>query len=132
MNRRMLLLTLSAVLISCGLITPTSDQQDAAHDAPPEFLGDFYCSGHEAGMLAFAGMLTIHAGGSATLEWMYSADPIAGTWLYEPERDEVVFSVELEISHALYNEAVDQLEVHLREGVERAHVETGVMYCQKQ
>jgi hypothetical protein len=132
MKRALLLLTLSFTLISCGVITPTPDPQNTSLEAPEEFLGEFYCSGHEAGMLAFAGMLIIQEGGSVELEWMYAADPLVGTWQYDSAQGEMTFSTDLEISHALYDDIVDQLEVHLREGVERAHVETGVMYCQRQ
>jgi hypothetical protein len=110
----------------------TPDPQDTSREAPEEFLREFYCSGHEAGMLAFAGMLTIREGGGVELEWMYAGDPLLGTWQYDPAKAEMSFSRDLEISHALYDEVVAQLEVHLREGVERAHVETGVMYCQRQ
>ncbi len=132
MKRALLLLVLGFALISCGLLTSTPDPQDTSLEAPEEFLGEFYCSGHEAGMLAFAGMLTILEGGSVELEWIYAAGPLVGTWQYDSTQAEMTFSSDLEISHALYDDVVDQLEVHLRGGVERAHVETGVMYCQRQ
>lgn len=132
MKRWMLMLTLCVAVISCGLITPAPDLQTSTPEAPGEFLGDFYCSGHEGGMIAAAGMLSIREDGGVSLEWMYASEPLEGTWRYDAGRGEVVFSAELELSHAMYNDSVDQLEVHLREGVERAHVETGVMYCRKQ
>lgn len=132
MKRGLLLLVLSITLISCGILPSTPDPQDTFLEAPEEFLGEFYCSGHEAGMLAFAGMLTIQEGGAVELEWMYAADPLMGTWQYDSAQAEITFSSDLEISHARYDDVVEQLEVHLREGVERAHVETGVMYCQRQ
>lgn len=132
MKRGLLLLVLCITLISCGVLPSTPDPQDASHEAPEEFLGEFYCSGHEAGMQAFAGMLTLQEGGGVELEWMYAADPLVGTWQYDSAQSEMTFSSDLEISHALYDEVVEQLEVHLREGVERAHVEMGVMYCQRQ
>lgn len=132
MNRRLLLLTISVILVSCSLISPTPDRQEASQEIPQEFLGAFHCFGHEGGMRAFAATVTIRENGRVTLEWMYSTDPLVGTWQYDLTRDEVVFSTDLEIDHARYVDAADQLEVHLREGVERAHVETGVMYCQTQ
>jgi hypothetical protein len=55
-----------------------------------------------------------------------------GTWNYDPNTERVTFSDEMEISHAQFHRQIGSLEVYLREGVERPHVELGVMDCQLQ
>ncbi len=130
--KRCLLLALLVLLVSCSQSTSPPNSQEAINDVPEAFLGAFYCSGHEAGLLAFAGNLTIRADGSVALEWMYAGTPLEGSWRYDSASAQLTFSTDMEISHALYNDAADSLQVYLREGVERAHVEMGVMSCQKQ
>jgi hypothetical protein len=129
MKRCLLLLSLCIFLISCNQLASFLNPQAAV---PDEILGEFYCSGHEHGLLAFAGNLILRDDGSVELEWMYAGSALEGTWSYDAVSAQVTFSSDLEISHARYNDAVESLEVHLREGVEQAHVETGVMYCEKQ
>lgn len=129
MKRCVLLLSLCIFLISCNQLASFLNPQVAV---PDEILGEFYCSGHEHGLLAFAGNLILRDDGSVELEWMYAGSVLEGTWSYDAASAQVTFSSDLEISHARYNDAVESLEVHLREGVEQAHVETGVMYCEKQ
>ena len=129
MKRCLLLLSLCLFLISCNQLESFLNPEDAV---PGEMLGEFYCSGHERGLLAHAGTLILRDDGSVELEWMYAGSALEGTWSYDAASAQVTFSSDLEISHAQYNDAVESFEVHLREGVEQAHVETGVMYCEKQ
>jgi len=128
MKRCLLLLSLCLFLISCNQLESFINPEDAV---PDEMLGEFYCSGHEGGLLAFAGNLILRDDGNVELEWMYSSSALEGTWSYDATSAQMTFSSDLVLSHAQYNDAVDSLAVYLREGVEQAHVETGVMYCEK-
>ena len=140
MLRLLLLSLLLMVMAACG----TADSQQnppsvsdpfpspTSIDIPDELLGEFYCSGHEFGLLAFAGRLVLSEYGIAVLLWMDMEPAVEGTWRYDPSTEQVTFSDEMEISHAQFHRQMGSLDVYLREGVERAHVELGVMNCQLQ
>ena len=133
MKRHLLMLAISIMILSCSQFasTPTPILREPTPSVPNELLGEFYCSGHERGMLAMAGILTLRADGSFALQWLYGGPSLEGPWHYDSASGQVMFSSDLVISHAVYNDEVDTLRVYLREGVERAHVETGVMYCER-
>jgi hypothetical protein len=135
--KRLLLFSwLLIALSACGMVdalltTPAADDQTptSAIDVPEGLIGEFYCSGHEFGLLAFAGRLVLSEGGGVALYWMDTGPAMEGIWRYDPGVDLVTFSDEMEISHAEFNPETEVLQVYLREGVERAHVELGVMTC---
>ncbi len=127
------------VLSACGTVDalthpPSADDQSPSPsiEIPDGLVGEFLCSGHEFGLLAFAGRTVLREGGEVALYWMDTGPAVEGTWSYDPDAEQVLFSNEMEISHAEFDPETAILQVYLREGVERAHVELGVMTCQPQ
>jgi hypothetical protein len=129
MKRSVPLFVTALLLVGCSQAAASPSAQVPI---PEEFLGEFLCSGHEGGLLAMAGALRISRDGVAAVEWMSIPQPVEGTWGYDAANGRMLFSENLEISHAEYDSSVNQLAVYLAQGVERAHVEMGVMYCQQQ
>jgi hypothetical protein len=136
--KRLLLFSLLLIVLSaCGTVDtllnpPSVDDQSPppSIEVPDSLVDEFYCSGHEFGLLAFAGRMVLREGGEVALYWMDTGPAAEGIWRYDPSTDQVTFSDEMEISHAVFNPETAILQVYLREGVERAHVELGVMTCQ--
>jgi hypothetical protein len=128
------------VLTACGrldsLLNPPSVADETPSspnfEAPEGLVGEFSCMGHEFGLLAFAGRLVLNEGGDAALYWMDAGPAVEGNWSYDRSTDRVTFSDEMEISHGEFDPQTTSLQVYLREGVERVHVELGVMTCQPQ
>jgi hypothetical protein len=131
MKRRVLMLAFSVMLLSCSLLDSFLDPQETPTNVPEGLLQEFYCTGHEFGLLAFAGTLTLRQDGSVGLKWGYGGATLEGTWDYDSVDARVTFSSDLEISYGGYDDGAGILTVYLREGVERAHVETGVMWCER-
>ena len=137
MKRLLLIFWLMFFLSACGTVDALLNPPSAADqtplstlDVPDGLVGEFYCMGHEFGLLAFAGRLVLEERGDAVLYWMDMDPAVEGIWRYDPVVDQVTFSDEMEISHAEFDPEFAVLQVYLREGVERAHVELGVMTCQ--
>ncbi|MFP3852884.1 MAG: hypothetical protein ACLFWD_01175 [Anaerolineales bacterium] len=97
-----------------------------------DLVGDYYCSGHEAGMLAAAAMLELTADGQVidVPPPGLGGERATGSWQYQPEANQVEFEGELDFSSGEYSYGSGRLVIHLNEGVQRVHAEEGVMTCE--
>ena len=86
-------------------------------------VGQYDCYGHEAGMLAYTGLLDIHADGR--VEFLGNT----GSWTYDPDTKTLTFSGDVPLAQAEYHADGPTLSVDLRPGVNIPHAELGTMTC---
>jgi hypothetical protein len=92
----------------------------------PGYLGRFDCSGYEAGLLAYAGRLSLESGGAAEFK-PAGADAFSGT--YTDNAGTITFSSGFVFSTALYTAASDELSASVAPGASLPHAETGTVAC---
>ena len=113
--RILMLLGIMVMIPACSF---PFDQSDSS--AP---VGAYDCYGHEAGMLAFTGLLQIDPDGDASFLGQ------TGQWLYDHDTETFAFSGDLPLVLAEYDADLAQLNVTLQPDVTIAHAELGVMTC---
>jgi hypothetical protein len=92
----------------------------------PGYLGRFDCSGFENGLLAYAGRLSLEAGGAAAFK---SPDADAFTGTYTDNAGTISFSSGFILSTALYTATSDEVSASVAPGQTLAHAETGSLAC---
>jgi hypothetical protein len=102
------------VLVACNL--PTLQISSAP-------VGRYDCYGHEAGMLAYTGLLDIQAGGR--VEFLGNT----GNWTYDSDTKTFTFGGDVPLAQAEYHADGPSLSVDLRPGADIAHAELGTMTC---
>jgi hypothetical protein len=85
--------------------------------------GQYDCYGHEAGMLAYTGLLDIQAGGR--VEFLGNT----GSWTYDDDTQTLTFDGDVPLARAEYHADGPRLSVDLRPGVNIPHAELGTMTC---
>ena len=95
-------------------------------------VGEYFCSGHEVGMLAAAAFLTLTEEGQVidVPAPGLGGERTTGSWRYQPGENRIEFEGELGYSSGSFSAGSSRLVIHLDEGVERVHVEEGVMTCE--
>jgi hypothetical protein len=86
-------------------------------------VGQYDCYGHEAGMLAYTGLLDIQAGGR--VKFLGNT----GSWTYDDDTQTFTFSGDVPLAQAEYDADGPWLSVDLRPGVNISHAELGTMTC---
>ena len=86
-------------------------------------VGQYDCYGHEAGALAYTGLLDIQAGGR--VEFLGNT----GSWTYDSDTKTFTFSGDVPLAQAEYDADRPRLSVDLRPGVNIPHAERGTMTC---
>lgn len=118
--------------------TPTAQSTPTAAPSTPsateqaaQAAGAYFCHGHEGGLLAAAGTLTLHPDGRAVDVPApgLGGERREGTWTYEFEGQQIEFSGEIELASAKYSLGSGRLVVQLAEGVSRPHAEQGILAC---
>jgi hypothetical protein len=108
--------------------TPTPTLRDPAEPLPA-YLGQFDCYGHENGLLAYAGRITVQLGGQVTFK-NYDGIVQTGAWIYDEPGKTFTFSGSTDLASAIYHDAQDSLVVVLVPGATVAHADSG-MSCQR-
>ncbi|MDX1600800.1 MAG: hypothetical protein R3191_04720, partial [Anaerolineales bacterium] len=113
---------------STSAATPSATQRAA------DLIGTYFCYGHEAGTLAAAATLTLAEDGRAVDDPApgVGGNRRSGSWQLEADSNRVTFSGALGYSSADYSPSSGGLVIRLAEGVERPHVDEGVMTCEPQ
>jgi hypothetical protein len=86
-------------------------------------VGQYDCYGHEAGMMAYTGLLDIQAGGR--VKFLGNI----GSWTYDSDTQTFTFSGDVPLAQAEYHADGPSLSVDLRPGVNISHAELGTMTC---
>ena len=98
--------------------------------AAAPYQGAFDCSGTEGGLGAYAGRVTINAGGTATFR-NYDDQTQTGSWTYDASTHTVSFTGTIDLASAVYDPTADTMAVQLASGAQVVHAEGGSMDCQR-
>ena len=111
---------LTTLRVSCAFVTETFHLSNRAADTQA---GVYACSGHEFGMLAFAGCLDLHQDGRFTFNKQQ------GRFTYDSKDALVIFDEKSILDQAEILEDGQSLIVYLKEGEQLVHAESGFMQC---
>jgi hypothetical protein len=111
-------------LMLLGVLTLTlACDNPTATPTPAAPVGDYDCYGHEAGMLAYTGLLRLEPGGEVHFRGS------TGSWTYDAATQTFEFAGETPLARAEYNADRIELSVELQPGVNISHAELGTMTC---
>lgn len=117
---------LLAASLACNTLLPASP---AAQALPAGLPGDYRCSGHEAGLLAGAGFLTLREDGTADYE-DFNGDAYSGAFTFDEASASLTFDPGLPFELATL--AGDgSLALTVRPGLTLPHAESGAITCSK-
>ena len=111
---------LMTLLLGCAFVKETFNLSNSTTASPA---GVYACSGHEYGLLAFAGCLDLHPDGRFTFEKQQ------GRFTYDSNEALVKFDEESVLAQAELLEDEQSLIVYLKEGEQLVHAESGFMQC---
>jgi hypothetical protein len=98
--------------------------------AAAPYQGAFDCYGTEGGLGAYAGRVTLNAGGTATFR-NYDDQTQTGTWSYDEPTHTVSFAGTIDVAKAVYDAKADSMVVQLAAGAQVVHAEGGSMDCKR-
>jgi len=130
-NRRLLVvLLLWLTCLACGPVAPASISTSAPSGTAPDLsdlAGVYACTGHEFGLLAAAGGLTLSPSGVATFRDYYG--PVqTGTWALGRSANELLFR-DFDLVSASYDVTNKMLQVALKPNSKITHTEDHRMEC---
>jgi hypothetical protein len=104
--------------------SPTSDTH------PPEIVGEYICTGHEWGMLAFAGCLSLYPDGTANVRGL------SGEWIYDEFTRTILFSGPACEDIDIVNVSPSgwpkgMIVIILKPGTTWFHAQTGKIWCEQ-
>jgi hypothetical protein len=112
--KTIVILGIVLMIVACDLSSPRTSSAPA---------GQYDCYGHEAGLLAYTGLLDIQAGGR--VEFLGNT----GSWTYNSDTQTFTFGGDVPLAQAKYDADESRLSVDLHPGANIPHAELGTMTC---
>lgn len=92
--------------------------------------GQYDCSGHEAGLLAYAGRFTFETGGAVSFE-DYDGEVHSGTFDFDAESQSLAFDDDFVFVNAVYVAAAETLDAVVADDASLPHADLGVVDCER-
>lgn len=113
-----LLVSIGVTLVALGGAVACSGPRSSAPS------GEYHCYGHEAGLLAHAGLLRLEPDGTAKFGQQF------GEWEYDEAAQTVEFAGDVPFAKADFDAEDSSLEIELQPGADVTHAERGTLSCE--